>query len=394
MAASSNPVKRSRHEELAAEMRQQIRTGILKPGQKMPSLTKLNAERGIPQPTIIRAHDLLEREGLITRRRGSGTYVSEKLDAQSPEATAQGAPNFVSKSLVILTDFNADLNDHSQAPGWAVHMSLGMIQAAYQNGLHAVLLQPSKVSLSDIAHLIAARPYGLILGDPLFGAATVIHDLQSEIARAHLPIVTFGDSPTSLSLYADSVSSDHEMGAYMLAEWLFQQGRTKILCLLPQEGHLEWVSSRHAGYQKASEKYRFQPRTAYHPSPVSKTNRPEQDFRAMTRFYAGYLAEHLVGPNACDAVMVFTDGAVGPVAAACRLLGRVPNQDVFLVGYDNYWQDMPERQWEPSPPLATVDKRNNYLGASLVALLTERVEGRLTPQREVRTVPPLLVVTS
>lgn len=375
-------------------MRQQIRAGILKPGQKMPSLTKLNVERGIPQPTIIRAHDLLEREGLITRRRGSGTYVSEKFDAQSPEAAGRGTSNFVSKSLVILTDFNTDLNDHSQAPGWAVHMSLGMIQAAYQNGLHAVLLQPRKVSVSDIAPLIAAQPYGLILGDPLFGAATVIHDLESEIERAHLPIVTFGDSPTSLSLHADSVCSDHEMGAYMLAEWLFQQGRTKILCLLPQEKQLEWVSSRHAGYQKASEKYGFQPRMVYHPTPAFETNQPDLDFRATTRFYVGYLAEHLVGPNACDAIMVYTDGSVSPVAAACRLLGKVPNQDILLVGYDNYWQDMPERQWESSPPLATVDKRNSYLGASLVALLTERVEGRLTPQREVRTVPPLLVITS
>ena len=394
MAASLSPVKRSKHEELAAELRQQIRAGILKPGQKMPSLTKLNLERGIPQPTIIRAHDLLEGEGLITRRRGSGTYVSEKLDVQSLGATSRSASKFVSKSLVILTDFGAALSDHCQAPGWAVHMSLGMIQAAYQNNLHAVLLQPSEISASDIAHLILGQPYGLVLGDPLFRAADVIHDLQPELGRAHLPIVTLGDSPISLSLQADSVTSDHKLGAYLLAEWLVEQGRQKILCLLPQEEYLDWAAARLAGYHEASETHHFAPRTVRLPTPLAEAGQSEADFKATVRFYVGYLAEHLVGPNACDAIMVHTDGAVNAVAAACRLLGKAPNQDILLVGYDNYWQDVPERQWEPSRPLATMDKHNKRLGLRLVTLLAERAEGLLPPERQVQILPPSLVLTS
>jgi hypothetical protein len=67
--------------------------------------------------------------------------------------------------------------------------------------------------------------------------------------------------------------------------------------------------------------------------------------------------------------MAPSDAIVGHLCAALRVHGRQPNRDVLLVGYDNMWDDMETRQWEPMGPVATVDKKNLAIGAELMALL-------------------------
>jgi DNA-binding LacI/PurR family transcriptional regulator len=116
-----------------------------------------------------------------------------------------------------------------------------------------------------------------------------------------------------------------------------------------------------------------------------------------TRLIAGYLAEHL-SKDPVDAIMAATDGEVSAVAGACRLLGKEPNRDVLIVGYDHYWEDILEREFEPTAPLATVDKRNHDIGAELVRLLQERIGGSLPAEPQCRVVPsellPLAIATS
>ncbi len=78
---------------------------------------------------------------------------------------------------------------------------------------------------------------------------------------------------------------------------------------------------------------------------------------------------------------------------ACRLLGKEPNKEVFIVGYDHYWEDLLERRLEPTAPMTTVDKRNHVLGSELVRLLQERIEGNLPAQPQLRVVRSELVVS-
>jgi DNA-binding LacI/PurR family transcriptional regulator len=80
-------------------------------------------------------------------------------------------------------------------------------------------------------------------------------------------------------------------------------------------------------------------------------------------------------------------------ASAIRNFGKEPNRDVWLGGYDNYWSDCWEHEYDPTAPAATVDRQNPALGQELVTLLLDRLQGRtpLGPQR--RAVKPKLVVT-
>ena len=65
---------------------------------------------------------------------------------------------------------------------------------------------------------------------------------------------------------------------------------------------------------------------------------------------------------------------------------------MLVVGYDNYWSDVPERQFESAPPAATVDKRNLETGRTLVELLEQRVTGQLSAEPQHRVVEPELLV--
>lgn len=62
---------------LARQVRQQIHSGALKPGDRLPSRAELLAEQGISPGTTEKAFAELEREGLIVRQQGRGIFVAQ-----------------------------------------------------------------------------------------------------------------------------------------------------------------------------------------------------------------------------------------------------------------------------------------------------------------------------
>jgi GntR family transcriptional regulator len=66
------------YQQLAEELRQQIESGALTPGARLPSEPELSRRHRIGRPTVRQATELLVRRGLIERRRGAGTFVRQK----------------------------------------------------------------------------------------------------------------------------------------------------------------------------------------------------------------------------------------------------------------------------------------------------------------------------
>lgn len=74
-----------RYEAIAAALRQQLSAGVYPPGARVPSENELTMRFGVSRPTAARALRELETEGLVERRPGSGTYVT-----QPPRPRASG----------------------------------------------------------------------------------------------------------------------------------------------------------------------------------------------------------------------------------------------------------------------------------------------------------------
>ena len=65
----------TRYEQLADDMAQAIREGLLRPGDRLPSVRETCRRRGISPATVFQAYGLLETRGLIESRPRSGYYV-------------------------------------------------------------------------------------------------------------------------------------------------------------------------------------------------------------------------------------------------------------------------------------------------------------------------------
>jgi GntR family transcriptional regulator len=63
------------YHQLAEELFAQIRAGTYPPGSRIPSEKELAERYGLGRPTVRQATSALIQRGVLTRRRGSGTYV-------------------------------------------------------------------------------------------------------------------------------------------------------------------------------------------------------------------------------------------------------------------------------------------------------------------------------
>lgn len=63
--------------QVANQVRELVRTSVLHPGDRLPSIRALAAEAGVARAVVEHAYDQLIAEGWLTARRGAGTYIAE-----------------------------------------------------------------------------------------------------------------------------------------------------------------------------------------------------------------------------------------------------------------------------------------------------------------------------
>ncbi len=91
--AAVNQDRMKRYEKFADEIAELIRTGVLGPGEKVPSVRHASRTYGVSPSTVFQAYYLLEDRGLIQARARSGYFVREhaKRPLHEPELTSHAA---------------------------------------------------------------------------------------------------------------------------------------------------------------------------------------------------------------------------------------------------------------------------------------------------------------
>lgn len=77
--------RRPIYEQVTEKFRILILRGVLKPGEKMPSVRQLAMELSINPNTIQRAYMALEQEGLIYPVKGKGNFVADSSEIKRLE---------------------------------------------------------------------------------------------------------------------------------------------------------------------------------------------------------------------------------------------------------------------------------------------------------------------
>ena len=70
---------KAKYYTLMEALKEQILSGTIKPGQKLPSENELTREYALSRHTVRKALALLENEGYITAQHGKGTFCSERV---------------------------------------------------------------------------------------------------------------------------------------------------------------------------------------------------------------------------------------------------------------------------------------------------------------------------
>src|SRR6185503_75175 len=104
--------------QLASEFRRQIDGGVLRVGDKLPSIRAMRRGRRLSAATIIEAYVRLERDGYVLARDRSGFYVAQPAALVVPEPAAKravGRPEPVGVGALVL-DVLRDVMDPRFTP--------------------------------------------------------------------------------------------------------------------------------------------------------------------------------------------------------------------------------------------------------------------------------------
>ncbi|HBC87696.1 MAG TPA: hypothetical protein DCZ94_12125 [Lentisphaeria bacterium] len=363
-------------------LRDWIQNGDLEPGERLPGEMDIAEKLDVSRGTVRTALRHLEDDGIIkTIANGRGRHVADREEKKPV--------NPLEKFFIVLSNLSDDPARYAKSHAmWSVES--GVIDQCGRMGFHSMILNTSCLRDGSFINMVRSSPAGVLLSHNMVDSGDLCRQALSEATSMRIPVVINGDGE-GLQKF-DRIISDHEAGAYLLAKYLISRGCRRILMVWSFSAVPYWVRSRNSGYEKAVREsgLKYLPPICID-NLALRVSGSRKSFEERTRQYTGYLVEHLSKSDPVDAIMLTSDSDFYPVAAACRLLNKIPGKDILLAGYDNTWQEFEERQWEESVPAATVDKCNFQIGGEMIDMLMARIEGKLSGKPQFKKIKPQLI---
>jgi GntR family transcriptional regulator len=72
------------YRQIANQVKYLVASGLLRPGEELPPIRTLALQLKVTPNTVVKAYGELEISGVIHKRQGSGTFVSEQVRPQLP----------------------------------------------------------------------------------------------------------------------------------------------------------------------------------------------------------------------------------------------------------------------------------------------------------------------
>jgi DNA-binding LacI/PurR family transcriptional regulator len=376
-------LKQSPRQKVVSYLSQAISSGRLGPGSSIPAERRIAEKLMVSREAVRAALEDMCATGII----GQPAQRRMRRVLRSPAQTPAIAPRLMSNTVVLLGIGRVD--DPSRHPGADAPIHFEIALQLENSGRHVMAVNPAMLTEDGPSSLAALRAAGILV-TYAGGESPIGREVMDACAAVGMPVVAFGDGPC-LQAY-DRVESDHRHGACELVRLLAQRGRRRILRVWRLQGEHHWLAQRDAGYEQGVNELGLASLSPLRiPAIKSAGNTLRESHDYVNRVIAGYLGEHVLRPDGPDAIMCDTDGHAMQAIAALQLLGKRPNIDIDVVGYDNYWASTPEAQWVQLAPLATVDKRPAQLAQAMTELLQARLQNPGHESPQLRLIQPELI---
>lgn len=225
-----------KYSALADWLREQIASGRFASGDRLPTEQEFGRRFGLSRDTVRKGLAAMEKEGLIYKVRGSGTFVREA--AQTPQASNSRHVG------VMMNDV-----DNYIFPTIVRGISGVLDEAGYTLSIQITSNQISKerAILEDFA---SGDYAGLIIEPTRAALPPVNYDMYEMLSQIKPAVLIHAKIPT---LPMTSVTMGDERAGYKLTSWLLSQGLRNV-CIFckfdEQTGTQRYLGYAHA-YQDA-----------------------------------------------------------------------------------------------------------------------------------------------
>lgn len=350
---------RPKYIQLKEEIRELIRSGVLKPGDRIASEPELMASYGVSRHTVRHAIGELEREGWLERKRGSGTFVRKVVTGSSLVGVVT---TYISEYIFpsILREVEKTLSKHGY----------GMVLASTDNRRERERDAFEQMLRRGVCGMIV-EPAQSALPDP---------DLEPYYTLQKLGIPFVMIHGTYPGLLVPSVTVDDFGGAYQVAQHLLDLGHRDIAIIV--KGDDQQGVERERGVRAAMERYGVKP----NPDWICRYSTSERESLPQT-----FVEQLMTAKHRPTAIFCYNDQIALQVWPILERLGfRIPN-DVSIVGFDNS-----SLVRSLNTPLTTVTHPQGELGRQAAELLLEMIElpRQRYHRRSIRYHPDLVVRAS
>jgi len=342
-----------KYRKILEKIQDDISSGKYRPGQRLPSETDLVRRYGASRMTVFRAMHELQALGLVVRRVGSGTFVTQD--------TGSGSRVFglLIPELGQTEIFEVICKGMMEAPQ-AVHHSLLWGNTASQED------DKEKIAEQLCSHYISRKVSGVFFAPVEFspGRHEANQRIALALAKAHIPVVLLDrciERYPRRSRY-DLVGIDNRRAGYLATEHLVNAGAKRI-AFFARPNSAPTVDARIAGYRDALQT-------------LSK-----QSGRDLVSFGDGSdqkFVKAVVKRDRPDAFICGNDHTAGILMHTLLSIGQRMPEDIRIVGIDDvkYARLLPV-------PLTTLHQPCKDIGRTALAIMMDRISNPDSPARDV-----------
>ena len=342
-----------KYRQILEKLQDDIASGRYKPGKRLPSEAELVRRFGASRMTVFRAMHELQSLGLITRRVGSGTFVS---------------PNTNNGSHV----FGLLIPELGQTEIFEA-ICKGMMEA--QEAMHHSLLWGNALSQEEekeraaeqlCQHYISQKVSGVFFAPVEFSATRfqANHRIVTAFDRARIPVVLLDRDlePYPQRSKYDLVGIDNRRTGYLATEHLIKTGAKRV-AFFARPNSAPTVDARVAGYREAL---------------VSQGERSRRDMVHIGDAADVKFIRSILKKDRPDAFVCANDLTAGNLMHTLISLDRRIPEDVRMVGIDDvkYARLLPV-------PLTTVHQPCRDIGRMAMAVMLDRIANPDLPPRDI-----------
>ena len=360
----------SKHQTISRQIATEIMGGKYRQSGRLPSEAQFVKRFGVSRPTIGRALKNLQEQGLIDRRRGSGTFI--RLDGERARAAVPTIPQL---GMIVPSLRHTEIFE--SICGELANLARVNDYGLWWEGNAPASTEP-KMAVEDAEALCAKFIEQKVAGvffvpyEHQADRETANRRITAHLRQAGIPVVLLdrdlGAFPNRSTF--DLIGIDNFAGGYQLAEHLIKLGARRLAYVM-RPLTASTVDARIAGALTAMRAYGLD-----EPRPFVHAGDPTD-----IKFVRSFAQAHQL-----DAILCTSDHVAAQLLQNLTRLGILVPKDLRLVGFDNV-----RFASLLTIPLTTMEQPCRDIAITAFNALCERIKDPTLPPRTLMLAPRLVV---